>query len=300
MIKFLFILVAGSGAVFAGCIPVTGNRIQGHDLALADSHFAALPASLTIGFAPPPGTKRTYTAPELQRIARANGISVTGFGDICFEIPMRRLTEEDVTAAIRRSLPTQAMLRVVELSKFDVPAGVLEFPLDGLEPANAVNHGVQLWRGHVSYAETRQASVWARVQITETLTAVVAAKDLPADTSIDARSLRIETRTGPLEKERPAVRIEDVQGRIPRRALQAGSIIPIAILTDAPAVRKGDPVAVEVRSGPASLHLEAIAEGSARNGDMVELRNPANGKTFKARLDAGPKALLVIAPGQHL
>ena len=57
--------------------------------------------------------------------------------------------------------------------------------------------------------------------------------------------------------------------------------------------------AVEVRSGPAHFRLEAIAESSARNGDMVELRNPSNG-TFKARLDAGPKAVLVIVAGQNI
>ncbi|HEY3823193.1 MAG TPA: flagellar basal body P-ring formation chaperone FlgA [Bryobacteraceae bacterium] len=303
MIKYLLISMVACSTAFGGCTPVTGNRILGHDLALADSHFAALPASLTIGFAPAPGTKRIYTAPELQRIARANGISSAGsnnIDDICFEIPLRHLMEEDVVAAIRRSLPAQAALSIVEVPKFDVPAGVLEFPPDSLEPPIAASHGIQLWRGHVTYAETRQASVWARVRITETLTAVVAARDLPADTPIDPRSLRIETRTGPLEKDRPATRIEDVQGRIPKRALQAGSIIPLGILTDAPAVRRGDPVPVEVRSGPASLRLEAIAESSARNGDMIELRNPSNGKTFKARLDAGPKALLVIAAGQHL
>jgi len=300
MTKCLLILAASSGIAFAGCIPVTGNRILGHDLANADPHFSALPASLTIGFAPEPGTNRIFTGLELQRLARTNGISAIVSEDVCFDIPMRHLTDEDAYPAMRRSLPAEAVLKIVELAHSDVPAGLLEFPIEGLEPPGAVNRGIQLWRGHVKYAETRQASVWARVEVSLQYRAVVAVKDLPQDTPIGASSLRIETRTGPLERETSATRIEDVQGRVPRRRLTAGSVIPIAILADAPTVRKGDPVAVEVRSGPAHLRFEAIAQSAARDGDMLELRNPSNGKTFRARLDPGAKAIVVITSGQTL
>jgi flagella basal body P-ring formation protein FlgA len=301
---FLFLLplsVTGfSGIAMAGCVPITGNRILGHDLGLADPQFAALPAGLTVGFAPAPGTKRIFATSELQRLARANGIAVSSPGEVCFEIPMLHVTEEDASAAMRRSLPAEAALKIVELVNFEVPAGVLEFPCEGLEPPSVANHGVQLWRGYVKYAETRRASIWARVEVTEQFTAVVAARDLPLNTLISASSLRLETRTGPLEKEKRATRIEDVQGRIPRHALNAGSVVLVALLSDAPAVRRGDSVTVEVQSGPAHLRFEAIAEGAARDGDMVELRNPSNGKTFRARLDPGAKALVVIAAGQTL
>ncbi len=300
MTKWLFALWAGSGLVFAGCLPVTGSRILGRDLALADPRFTALPATLTIGFAPEPGAQRTYAASELQRLARANGIPVAGYADICFALPMRHLTEEDATIAMRRSLPAEAILKILELANFDVPVGLLEFPVEGLEPAAPASRGAQLWRGHVKYAETRRMSVWARVEVTAEVTAVVAAKDLPPDVAIGASSLRIETRKGPLERAMSATRIEDVQGRMPMRALKAGSVIPLVILADAPTVRKGDPVTVIVQSGLARVRFEAIAETAARDGDMIELRNPINGKTFKARLDPGPKVLVVIGAGQKL
>jgi flagella basal body P-ring formation protein FlgA len=287
-----------SGVALAACLPVTGNRILGRDLAGADPQFSALPATLAVGFIPAPGTTRVYATLELQRLARANGIPVAAFGSICFELPMLRLTGEDATASMRQSLPPEAVLKIVELSNFDVPAGLIEFPIEGLEPPAPASHGVQFWRGHVTYAETRHASVWARVEITVQYQAVVAVKDLPPDNPIGAGSLRMESRTGPLEREKPATRFEDVLGRIPRRALKAGSLIPLAILADAPAVRKGDPVTVEVQSGLAHLRFEAIAEATARDGDMVELRNPTNGKTFKARLDRGSKAVIVITSGQ--
>jgi flagella basal body P-ring formation protein FlgA len=300
MTKCILFLAVYSGIAFAGCIPITGNRILGRDLALADPHFSALPASLTVGFTPAPGTKRIYSILELQRLARANGISLIGPGDICFELPMGRLTEEDATSSMRRSLPTEAALKIIELAKIDVPAGLLEFPIEGLEQPAPTNHGVQLWRGHVKYAETRQASVWARVEITVQYQSVVAAKDLAQDVPIVAGSVRVESHTGPLEREKPATRIEDVLGRIPKRALRAGSIVPIAILADAPNVRKGDRISVEVRNGLTHLRFEAIAESAARDGDMVALRNPFNGKTFKAKLDPGAKALIVITSGHQL
>ncbi len=159
---------------------------------------------------------------------------------------------------------------------------------------------MQLWRGHVRYAETRLLAVWARVEVTAKFTAVVAGKDLPADAPIDAASLRVETLTGPIQREKLATRIEDVQGRIPKHALKGGSAIPVAILAEAPAVRKGDPVTVEVQSGLARLRFQAIADSAARDGDMLELRNPVSGKTFRARLGPGPKAVVVITPGQQL
>jgi flagella basal body P-ring formation protein FlgA len=300
MTKLLLLLGVGSGIVLAGCYPVTGNRILGRDLALADPQFSALPATLTIGFAPAPGTRRVYTTPELQRLARANGILITFPGDVCFEIPTLHLTTEDATTAMRRSLPPEAALKIVELQSLEIPEGLIEFPVETLEPPATATQGVQLWRGHVKYAESRQVSLWARVEVTVKFTAVIANKDLPPDTPINAGSLRMETRTGPLEREKPATRIEEVQGRMLKRAVRAGSVIPLAVLAEAPAVRKGDTVTVEVQSGPARLRFQAIAESAARDGDMVELRNPTSGKTFRARLDPGARALIVITAGQRL
>ncbi len=295
----LLLLAAASGGACAACLPVTGNRILGRDLALADSRFSALPRTLAVGFAPAPGARRIFDALELQRIARANGIHAAGFEKICFEIPMVHLKEEDVLAAMRRALPADAHLRIVEMPAIDAPAGQIEFPLEALEPASPLDRGVQRWRGSVKYAGTRQFAVWARVEITVPFAAVVASRDLPAGAPIQAGSLRVESRTGPLDRGKPATRIEDVAGHLPRRAIKAGSVVPLSILAAAPVVRRGDPVPVEVESGRARLHFEAVAVNSAREGEMVELRNPASGKMFRARIGEGPKALVVVAPGER-
>lgn len=297
MTKLVLAGLAVSGLVFAGCLPVSGNRILGSDLAAADARFAALPATLTVGFAPAPGAKRIYSSAELRQIARANGMTVGDYAGICFALVMRKLTAEDVSAAMRRSLPVGAVLKVVEIPNVEVPAGTIEFPIAGLEPPSPLAAGSQVWHGHATYAETRQQPIWARVELTVTETAVVATRVLPANKTISAASLRTETRTGPLVRVKPATRIEDVVGRMPRRSIEAGSAIPLSVLAPSPTVRRGDPVEVEIQSGLARVRFEAVAENAAREGDMIELRNPANGKTFRARLDAGPKALVVITQG---
>ena len=294
----LLLLMGLSSAAFAACLPVAGSRVLGRDLALADPRFAALPATLAVGFAPQPGVRRIYTAAELQRIARANGFQLADPAEICFELPMRPLSLADATAAMRRSLPADAELTVEELSKPDLPVGQPEFPMAGLEPSAPGAQGVQLWRGYVRYADTQKASCWARVKLTAHYTVVVAAKDLPPGHALEAALLRLETKTGPLDREPAAARIEEVRGRALKRPLKAGSPVPLGILVEPFAVQRGDAVRVEVRSGTALLHFEAVAEAPAREGDMIELHNPVNGRTFRARLAAGQQAVLVVGEGQ--
>jgi flagellar basal body P-ring formation protein FlgA len=296
----LLLAAALPSLAFAGCFPVTGPRILARDLALADSRFSALPSTLAVGFAPDPGGKRVYTAAELERVTRANGVRLENLGDICFELPMLHVREEDAEAAMRHSLPADAELKIVELAKSDVPAGQLEFPLDGLEPPSPAAPGTQLWRGYVKYAETRRAAFWARVSVLVRYTAVIANKDLPVNGIVDSAQVRIESRTGPLVREKAASRIEEVSGRLLKRAVAAGAPIPLASLTDLPAVRRGDSVQVDVESGGAHLRFTAIAESAANEGDMIELLNPLSGKTFRARLDRGPRVLLVVTLGQSL
>lgn len=296
----LLLIFALSGCALADCLPVTTNRVLGRDLAAADPQFAALPSTLTVGFAPSPGTKRTYSVTELERIAKANGITVHTPAAICFEIPLRPIDEETAITAMRRSLPHDANLAVVELQKTELPAGEIEFPIESLDPVNPATPGTQLWRGSVRYAETRKAAIWARVAITTHYTAVIPNKELPANAVINAAWLRIETRTGPLEREKIASQMEEVSGRVPKIALRQGSPIPLSSLADPPAVRRGDSVRVDVESGPAHLHFDAVAENSADVGDTLELRNPLNGKTFRARLESGNRAVLIVPAGQSL
>ncbi len=240
-----------------------------------------------------------FAATEIARIAHANNIRLDQAGELCFAVPVHPLVDDDLIAAMRRSLPLGVDIAILDRSRADLPPGDLVFAPNGLSPASVSEPTVQMWRGYVRYTETRKVEIWAKVSIRGQFTSVVAGKDLAANTPIDASALRIETWTGPMQREQLATRIEDVLGRIPKRPVKAGAPILLSLLAQPPAVRRGESVKVDVQCGPARLRLDAIAERDGRDGEMLELRNPTSGKTFRARLE-GSKAVLVISAGQTL
>lgn len=282
------------GMVAATCLPVNGDRILGRDLAMADPQFSRLPATLQLASAPVAGMTRVFALAELRQIARANGIGFSDGSEICFEVPMRVPSDADFIESMRQSLPKAATLQLVDRGRAAIPAGRIEFPLSSLEPPAAGVDGAQLWRGFVQYTDTRRIAVWARVTVTMSYAAVVPRKNLPADTSIDIASLQLETKTGPLRREPVASRIEDVAGRVVRRPVSAGAEIPISLLDEPPAVRRGESVKVEVQSGSALLRFDAIAETTAHAGEFADFRNPVSGKTFRARAEAGSRAVVIV------
>jgi flagella basal body P-ring formation protein FlgA len=299
--NFLVFLSLMSATVASGaCLPVSGDRILGRDLALVDPKFSSLPPALPLGYAPVPGTTRVFAALELQRIARANGIPFTDNIEVCFEVAMHVPTDAEFVEAIRHSLPPAASLQLVDMGRSAIPTGKLEFPLAGLEPPAVENNGAQLWRGFVQYTDTRRLPIWARVTVKVAYAAVIPRKDLAADIPIEAAALLVETKTGPLKREATATRIEDVAGHIVRRSVMKGAEIPIALLEEPPAVRRGDLVRIEVQSGSAVLRFDAIAESTVRAGELADFRNPVSGKTFRARAEAGSKALVVVGRGLAL
>ena len=287
----------------AGCFPVAGDFITGRDLAIADTRFAPVPATFVAFPAPQPGAARILGFAELSRIARANAIQLNGDTELCFAVPLRQLGTEEIATAIRISLSgksgSSAQFSIVERSTAPVPEGKVEFPLSGLNPPSPSEPGVQLWRGYVRQSESRRTNIWARVTISQTLTAVVAVRDLPLNLPVDASALRVTQWTGPILHEAVALRPEDAIGHLPKKIVKAGALIPVSILEQPLAIHKGDAVKVEVQCGPARLQLDAIAEREGRDGEMVELRNPSSGKIFRARLE-GSKAVVLIGTGSKL
>ncbi|HVV43744.1 MAG TPA: hypothetical protein VHC72_01020 [Bryobacteraceae bacterium] len=60
--------------------------------------------------------------------------------------------------------------------------------------------------------------------------------------------------------------------------------------------RRGDTVPVEVHSGRAVIRFDAVAQKDIFPDGIADLRNPATGRTFHARMD-GTKAVLVVGKG---
>ena len=78
---------------------------------------------------------------------------------------------------------------------------------------------------------------------------------------------------------------------------------PVPVATEAQSVvqiHRGDTIHVDVECGRAHLAIDAVAMAAARAGDLVDLRNPATGKTFRARLITASTARLILPVGQTL
>jgi len=104
----------------------------------------------------------------------------------------------------------------------------------------------------------------------------------------------------PLDAEHLAPGVDAVLGRVTKKPIHAGEPIPLAILATPPVIRRGDAIKVEVRSGAARLVFDAVAQTEARDGEIVELRNPESGRTFRARAAESGRAVIVVPSRQTL
>jgi flagella basal body P-ring formation protein FlgA len=280
----------------ASCATISGEHIEARDLTPVEPAFSGIAPGTVLGYSPVPGARRIFRAAELARLSQQYGFALDAPHDVCVERDMQSLTREALEAAMRVALEgPQATIEILEWSRYPVPRGPIEFARSGLRapPRGAETHAV-LWRGFVRYAAGRRFAMWARVRISVSVDRVVAVKTLTAGKIIQAADVTVETVDGFPGAIPAAHALDEVAGQIPRRAIPAGSPVFPAIL-DAPAeVARGDQVVVEVLSGRAKLKLEARAESQGRRGDLIPVRNPATGKTFRARV-AGPGKLL-LAP----
>lgn len=284
------ILFAMLAPACAQCVPVSGARILAGDMARAVPVFAGMAPELALGYAPAPGARRTYGPAELARLARGYGLAVEPGVEVCFISPVETLTREWVAAALRVAMPA-ARIELMEFSRQPVPAGELRFPVSGLQMVQATGSPL-LWRGVVSAPGRDDFPVWAKVRIQVSGKRVVATEALAAGRPIERAQLREEPYQGP-----PGLPdLSQVAGWVPRRPIPADTAIERQWL-DAPAdVLRGEPVRVEIRSGRARVILEAEAQSSGRRGQVIGVRNPANGKILRARVADRGQAVLEADP----
>jgi flagellar basal body P-ring formation protein FlgA len=280
------------------CELISSERILGEDLARALPAFSILPRDAVIGFSPAPGASRVFLPPELKRLGMKYGVTVADNAPVCFERKMHPLTEEAVRAAMLPSLDTPpARLEILAMSKASVPEGKLEFPPSGLSALNTVDPATPvIWNGYVLYDKGRKFAVWARIRAIATMTRVVAVEPLLPGKSVEQRQVRLETYDEfPLHNE-IARNLEEVVGRVPRRAIRAGLPVLRTDLAEPFQVQRGELVRVVAMSGAAQVELEAVAETSGRQGDVITLTNPRSGKTFRARIEGKNRAVVVSGP----
>jgi flagella basal body P-ring formation protein FlgA len=293
MTAWLFLMIMLS---HPGCEVVSGEQIFSADLARALPSFAAMPRDVVIGYSPAPGARRILQLPELKRIGAQYGIPVPTEAHACFEWKVQPITEEAVRAAIRESLQTPAaQVEILAMSKTPAPEGKLVFSQSGLSAATNIDPSTPVtWRGYVQYSSPRRFAVWARVRVSATMPRVIATEPLAAGKPVAKEQVRLETYDDfPLRSD-TARSLEEVIGRIPRRAVRAGLPVLRSDLAEAFQVERGDTVEVMVVAGAAQLELDAQAEASGRQGDMIPLRNPRSGKLFRARIDGKGRAVVMV------
>ena len=286
----LLIPLAALASCGAQCLPVSGQRILAGDMARAVPAFAGLAPELVLGYAPAPGARRTYGAAELARLAGRYGLVVEPGVGACFARPLETLSGERVAAALRAAMP-EARIEVVEFSRQPIPSGELRFPVSGLraEPATL---SPLMWRGVVSVSGQEDFPVWAKVRIQVSGKRWISTETLAPGRPIERAQLREEPYEGP-----PGLPdLPQIVGRAPRSPIPAGTAIERQCL-DVPAdVLRGERVCLEIRSGRARVLLEGEAQSSGRRGEVVGVRNPANGKILRATV-AG-RGLVVVATGR--
>jgi flagella basal body P-ring formation protein FlgA len=281
------------------CEIVANDRIFGEDLAKAVPGFLdKLPGDTVIGYSPAPGARRIFKSMELQRIGAPYGVAVAPDAEACFEWNLQTLTDDAVRSAMRDSLESPgARIDVLAISRNQAPAGQISFPLSGLLASTLSGPDTPVtWRGEVQYHGSRKFSVWARVKISATMTRVVATQLILPGQTLSPEQVRVETYDDfPLRND-IARNLEEVVGRMPRRALRMGMPVFRTDLIEPLQVQRGDLVDVTAIAGAAQLRLPALAETPGRQGDMISLKNPRTGKIFRARIEGKDRALVMPWP----
>jgi flagella basal body P-ring formation protein FlgA len=287
-------------AALAGCLPIEGPKVTAADLTRADARFATLAPETAFGYAPAPGAHRIFRGAELTRLAASQNLSLDGGADICVMRALEPLDPERLLDSMRAALaPVEARIELVEAAQFQVPHGELEFPASGLaRPAPGNPGAAVIWRGYVRYAGANRYPVWAKVKVSVVATRIFAVEALRAGQPIQAGQIREETGGGFPAGDPLAATIEEVVGRVPRRAIPAGSPVARSALAVARDVERGDPVRVEASAGRASVGFSGRAETGGTAGDTVVVRNPASGKSFRAKVSGKGSVSVGAAPGE--
>lgn len=118
---------------------------------------------------------------------------------------------------------------------------------------------------------------------------VVLVQDLKAGTPIDASSLKLERRDVTATPGALA-NIDDVAGKTSRRALRAGQLVDRRWLNESVLVKRNAKVTIIARNAGVEVHVAAEALQAGKRGELISVKNSANGTVIRARV-IGPDAV---------
>ncbi|MGJ5817925.1 flagellar basal body P-ring formation chaperone FlgA [Paludibaculum fermentans] len=278
------------------CVIVDGARIEMRHLRSFLQTGVEIPNETVFGASPMPGVRRRVSAGELVRWAKAHGAENPVAKDGCFEWETRQVTEKEATEAMRASLEPAVELKVLELSRFNVPMGNVVFPRTGLrEPSLILQEQPSIWSGYVQYSQNQRAKIWAKVILSVSSSKVTTVTDLKAGEPIKSEQISQDNiKAFPYLRRRPLT-VADFVGRTARRSMRTGTVLSDSDVVVDPDVKKGDVVEVEAPIGGGFLRTQTVAEASGRIGERILLRNAESGKVVQAKLVSANKA--VVIPG---
>jgi len=205
------------------------------------------------------------------------------------------LDRETVMRALRKAVAARpdladAKIEIVDLSRFPVPTGEIEFEWKGLTPP-ATGQSAARWRGLVRHDAEHVFSIWAVVRLTVPCKRIFAIQSIRPDELITASQLHEESYEGfPTESCHNG--IAEVIGKVAARAISPNMPIVPAMLAPRASVLKGDQAVAEYRDDSVTVSLPVIAERSGRIGEIIPVRNPSSQKTVFARVTGERRVLI--------
>lgn len=111
--------------------------------------------------------------------------------------------------------------------------------------------------------------------------AIVATEVIYPGQTVGARSLReVGLNRQPSGGTAFVKTAEEIDGKVARRTILPGRLIPIDSVREAHLVETGNPVKVEFIEGALVISMRAVPLQSGAAGDMVKLRNTNGGSVF--------------------
>ena len=275
------------------CHLIQSEWLYGRDLAAVVPALSTIAPDVRIGLAPVPGAQRVFRVPELKRIALANHLDGNPENDVCFAWKLSVPDRAAMRIAMLKELDGRTpSVEIVESSLIPAPEGEMVFPLSGLVLGS---DKASVWRGYIRYADGKKFPVWARAVVKVKEQHLVAAVEIREGEPISAGKIRLETFEGPVRREKYLTNATDVEGMLARRSIPLGTAL-LEEMVEAPReVSRGDTVSVIVQNGAARLEVQVLAETDGRKGQIISVRNPRSGRSFRARVEE--KGIATVVPG---
>ena len=111
--------------------------------------------------------------------------------------------------------------------------------------------------------------------------AVVSTRVIYPGQTVEASALEeIALRKAPRTSAAYAVAVEDLEGKVARRTLLPGKLVPLSSVREAYLVERGASVQVVFTAGALTISATAVTLEPGSAGDMVKLRNLDSGKVI--------------------